>query len=76
MLRSAFIAQGTAQMIATVGGVTGGKLALDRGGDMKRRTFIAASAAALAMPAVGQAQSAQVFKWIPRADLSVLDPVW
>jgi peptide/nickel transport system substrate-binding protein len=43
---------------------------------MKRRTFIAASAAALAMPAVGRAQSARVFKWIPQADLSVLDPVW
>jgi hypothetical protein len=28
------------------------------------------------MPAVGRAQSAQVFKWIPQADLSALDPVW
>jgi peptide/nickel transport system substrate-binding protein len=43
---------------------------------MERRSFIAASAAALAMPAVGHAQSARVFKWIPQADLSVLDPVW
>ena len=43
---------------------------------MKRRTFFAASAAALAMPAVGRAQSALVFKWIPQVDLSVLDPVW
>jgi len=43
---------------------------------MKRRNFIAASAATLAMPAVGHAQSAQVFKWIPQADLSALDPVW
>jgi peptide/nickel transport system substrate-binding protein len=43
---------------------------------MERRSFIAASAAALAMPAVGRAQSTQVFKWIPQADLSALDPVW
>jgi len=43
---------------------------------MERRTFIAASAAALAMPAVGHAQSARVFKWIPQGDLSALDPVW
>jgi peptide/nickel transport system substrate-binding protein len=43
---------------------------------MKRRTFMAASAATLAMPAVGTAQSARVFKWIPGEDLSLLDPVW
>ena len=42
---------------------------------MKRRTFITSSAA-LAMPAVGHAQSARVFKWIPESDLVVLDPVW
>jgi peptide/nickel transport system substrate-binding protein len=43
---------------------------------MKRRDFITASAVALAMPSVGRAQSARVFKWIPEADLAVLDPVW
>jgi hypothetical protein len=43
---------------------------------MKRRIFVAGSAAALAMPAVGHAQSARVFKWIPESDLAVLDPVW
>jgi peptide/nickel transport system substrate-binding protein len=43
---------------------------------MQRRSFIAGSAAALAMPAVGHAQSARVFKWIPESDLVVLDPIW
>jgi peptide/nickel transport system substrate-binding protein len=43
---------------------------------MKRRTFMATSAAALTMPAVGRAQSSRVFKWIPESDLAVLDPVW
>jgi peptide/nickel transport system substrate-binding protein len=43
---------------------------------LKRRNFIASSAATLAMPAVGHAQSAQVFKWIPSVDVSVLDPIW
>jgi peptide/nickel transport system substrate-binding protein len=43
---------------------------------MKRRNFIASTAATLAMPAVGHAQSARVFKWIPESDLAVLDPVW
>src|SRR5215472_16127713 len=43
---------------------------------MKRRTFVGGSVAALAMPAVGHAQSARVFKWIPESDLAVLDPVW
>ena len=43
---------------------------------MKRRTFLAASAAGLAMPAVARAQSSRVLKFIPQADLTVLDPVW
>jgi peptide/nickel transport system substrate-binding protein len=43
---------------------------------MERRTFIASSAAALAMPAVGHAQSARVFKFIPSGDLNILDPLW
>ena len=42
---------------------------------MKRRTFVAA-AATLALPTVGRAQPRQVFKFIPQADLAVLDPVW
>ncbi|MBV8914693.1 MAG: ABC transporter substrate-binding protein [Acetobacteraceae bacterium] len=43
---------------------------------MKRRTFVAASAVALALPALGRAQSDQVLKFIPNSDLAVLDPVW
>ncbi len=43
---------------------------------MERRTFVAASAAALALPAVGQAQPSRVLKFIPQGDLAVLDPVW
>jgi peptide/nickel transport system substrate-binding protein len=43
---------------------------------MRRRTFLAASAATLALPAVVQAQSKRVLKFIPQSDLAVLDPVW
>jgi len=43
---------------------------------MRRRTFVAASAAALALPSLGRAQSTQLLKFIPQADLSSLDPVW
>ena len=43
---------------------------------MKRRTFLAASAASLAMPAVGRAQGSRVLRFIPQADLSTLDPHW
>ena len=43
---------------------------------MRRRTFLAASAATLAMPTIGQADSQRVLKFIPQSDLAVLDPVW
>jgi len=43
---------------------------------MRRRTFLTASAAALALPAVVQAQNKRVLKFIPQSDLAVLDPVW
>ena len=43
---------------------------------MRRRTFLAASAATLALPAIGQAESKRVLKFIPQTDLAVLDPVW
>ncbi len=43
---------------------------------MQRRHFLAASAAALAMPATARAQGSRVLKFIPQADLTVLDPVW
>ena len=43
---------------------------------MRRRTFLAASAATLALPAVAQAESQRVLKFIPQSDLAILDPVW
>ena len=43
---------------------------------MRRRTFLAATAATLAMPAVGRAQDKRLLKFIPQSDLAVLDPVW
>ena len=43
---------------------------------MDRRAFVAASAAALASPAVARAQPRQALKFIPQTDLAVLDPVW
>ena len=43
---------------------------------MRRRTFLAASAATLALPAIGQAESKRVLKFIPQSDLAILDPVW
>lgn len=43
---------------------------------MKRRDFLLASAATLAMPAIARGQSAQVLTVVPQADLAVLDPVW
>ena len=43
---------------------------------MQRRTFLAASAAALALPAVARAQKQQVLKFIAQSDLAILDPIW
>ncbi|HEY3847983.1 MAG TPA: ABC transporter substrate-binding protein [Acetobacteraceae bacterium] len=43
---------------------------------MQRRTFLAASAAALALPAVVRAQGKRVLKFIPQSDLAIVDPVW
>jgi len=43
---------------------------------MRRRQFLAGSAAVLAMPAVARAQAAQPLIFVPQADLAVLDPVW
>ena len=43
---------------------------------MRRRTFLAASAAGLAAPAIGRAQDSRVLRFIPQADLTVLDPMW
>lgn len=41
---------------------------------MRRRSFLAASAAALATPAV--AQPPQVLRMVPQANLTSLDPIW
>ena len=43
---------------------------------MKRRNFLATSAAALAAPNVARAQGRSVLKIIPEGDLAILDPVF
>ncbi len=47
---------------------------------MERRTFLAASAAALAAPSIGRAQGiskdASTLHFIPQSDLAILDPIW
>ncbi|MBN8898770.1 MAG: ABC transporter substrate-binding protein, partial [Rhodospirillales bacterium] len=43
---------------------------------MKRRQFLAASAATLAAPAVRAADAAKTIKFTPQADLALLDPVF
>jgi peptide/nickel transport system substrate-binding protein len=43
---------------------------------MKRREFLAAAAATIAMPAIARGQSRQLLTFIPQADLAVLDPIW
>ena len=43
---------------------------------MLRRSFLAAAASSLALPAIGRAQSVQTLKFIPQSDLTVLDPHW
>ena len=42
---------------------------------MKRRTLLAAPAL-LAMPSIARAQAARTLRFIPQADLTVLDPMW
>src|SRR5262249_30130290 len=43
---------------------------------MRRRTFLAVSAATLALPSVGHPESRRVLKFIPLSDLAAVDPVW
>jgi peptide/nickel transport system substrate-binding protein len=43
---------------------------------MQRRTFLASTAAALAAPAIARGATASVLKFVPQADLAVLDPIW
>jgi peptide/nickel transport system substrate-binding protein len=42
---------------------------------MDRRSFLAGSAALLALPAIARAQSSKVLKFVPDADVVVFDPV-
>src|SRR5215469_4212904 len=43
---------------------------------MRRRTFLASTALSLAAPAIARGEASQVLKFVPQADLAVLDPVW
>jgi peptide/nickel transport system substrate-binding protein len=43
---------------------------------LSRRNFMALSGAALAAPALAQGSSARTLRFIPQADLTVLDPIW
>jgi peptide/nickel transport system substrate-binding protein len=43
---------------------------------MRRRTFLAASTAALAAPHLAQSQNNRLLKFIPQSDVAVLDPIW
>src|ERR1700679_1417959 len=43
---------------------------------MRRRTFLAASAASLALPSIARAQGSRVLKFIPQSDVTILDPIW
>src|SRR5690349_1882320 len=46
------------------------------GGPMRRRTFLAAAAAGLALPAVSRGQDKKVLRFVPQANLANLDPIW
>jgi len=43
---------------------------------MRRRSFLATSAAGLALPSVVRAQRGNVLKFIPQSDVTILDPIW
>ena len=43
---------------------------------MQRRSFLAATAAALAAPSIGRTQGTRLLRFIPQSDLAVLDPIW
>ena len=43
---------------------------------MRRRTLLAGGAAVLAAPFVSRAQGTRTLRFIPQADLAVLDPIW
>ena len=43
---------------------------------MRRRTMMAAGLATLAAPRIGHGAEARVLRFIPQADVAVLDPIW
>ncbi len=43
---------------------------------MDRRIFVQAGLASLARPGLARAEEARVLRFVPQADLAVLDPVW
>jgi hypothetical protein len=43
---------------------------------LHRRSFLAAVAVQLAMPAIGEAAESRTLKFIPQADVAVVDPIW
>jgi len=45
-------------------------------GLVSRRSLLAGAAGALAAPQLAAAQGARVLKFVPQADLAVLDPIW
>ena len=49
---------------------------LGLGETMKRRQFIATSAAALALPSLARSEKSAVLKFVPLSDLSSVDPIW
>ncbi len=43
---------------------------------MRRRSFLAGTGVALAAPHIARAEGARVLRFIPQADLTILDPMW
>ena len=43
---------------------------------MRRRTMMAAGLATLAAPRIGHGAEARVLRFVPQADVAVLDPIW
>ncbi len=43
---------------------------------MQRRHFLSTTAATLALPSIARSQSRRVLRFIPDADLAILDPTW
>jgi peptide/nickel transport system substrate-binding protein len=43
---------------------------------MRRRSFLTAATAALAMPSIARGEAVKPLTFVPQADLAVLDPIW